>query len=740
LRGYEAGAVDYIQKPIDDFILISKVSVFLELYNNRQQLSRELVRSEAMRVAASVSESRLRESIVNSPYPIMMHVEDGQILMLSQAWTDITGYDLNNMRTTRIWANKAYGIQAELAQQRLKKLFDLQEVKNEGQYEIKTASGEIRLWDFQSQPLQKLPDGRRVVLSLATDITERKKAESELRIAATAFESQEGVTVTDAEGNILRVNQAFTTITGYTTEDVLGKNSRLLKSGRHNARFYHLMWASILNTGAWSGEIWNRRKNGEAYPEHLNITAVKDLNGTITNYVATFNDRTQNKVAEEEIKNLAFYDPLTRLPNRRLLLDRLQLAFASSSRSGREGAILFIDLDNFKTLNDTLGHDIGDLLLQQVAQRLELGIREGDTVSRLGGDEFVVMLKDLSKNTNDAAKQTESIGEHLLAALNEPYLLGTHEYRNTPSIGATLFSNYQNSTDDLLKQADIAMYQAKKAGRNTLRFYDPQMQETINIRAALENGLRTALDEKQFHLYYQLQVDSSQRPIGAEALIRWLHPKRGLISPAQFISLAEDTRLILPIGQWVIETACKQIKDWQGNILTRNLVLAVNVSAKQFRQDGFVDQVQSAMKLHAISPRLLKLELTESLLLEDIDATIATMSALQTIGVHFSLDDFGTGFSSLQYLKRLPLNQLKIDQSFVRDITSDSNDLAIVRTIIAMAQSLNLDVIAEGVETEQQKLLLQGNGCDHFQGYLFGKPMTINEFNALLYSGGILGG
>jgi len=436
--------------------------------------------------------------------------------------------------------------------------------------------------------------------------------------------------------------------------------------------------------------------------------------------------------AEDEIKHLAFYDQLTSLPNRQLFLDRLHQAFAFSARSGRECAVLYIDLDNFKDINDTIGHEFGDLLLQQTAQRLKSCMREGDTVARLGSDEFVVLLEDLSKQPIEAATQAKVVGEKIFATLNQPYQLAKHEYHSTASIGATIFSDHHQSAEELLKRADIAMYQAKKAGRNTLIFFNPKMQDIINTRTTLGSELRAALENRQFHLYYQIQVDSSHRPLGAEALIRWLHPERGLVSPAQFIPLAEATGLILPIGQWVLETACAQLKAWEQNALTRDLVLAVNVSAKQFHQADFVAQVQALVQRHAINPMLLKLELTEGMLLENIEDTIAAMNALKEIGVQLSLDDFGTGYSSLQYLKRLPLDQLKIDQSFVRDIVVDSSDKAIVRTIIAMAQSLDMDVIAEGVETEEQRQLLLDRSCTHYQGYLFGKPVPIEQFEALL--------
>ncbi len=567
------------------------------------------------------------------------------------------------------------------------------------------------------------------------DLSERKQAEAELRIAATAFESQESLMITDTEGVILRVNKAFTESTGYTAGEIVGQTPRLLKSGRHDPEFYRKMWDTLHRTGAWQGEIWDRRKNGEIYPKWLSISAVKGDDGVVTHYVGSHIDITERKATEEKILHLAFYDHLTNLPNRLLLMDRLKQALASSARSNHRGSLLFIDLDNFKNLNDTLGHDMGDMLLKQVTQRLGSCIREGDTVARLGGDEFMVMLVDLSAQPMDAAAETEAVGEKILAALNQPFQLGSYVHRCTASVGATLFSDHQQATDELMKQADIAMYQAKKAGRNTLRFFDPKMQENISARVTLEDELRRAIERQQFQLHYQIQVDRDLRPFGAEALIRWLHPERGTISPVQFIPLAEETGLILPIGLWVLETACAQIRAWGQDARTRELTLAVNVSARQFRQADFVAQVRAAVQRHAIKPRLLKLELTESLLQENIEETIAIMNALSDTGVQFSLDDFGTGYSSLQYLKRLPLDQLKIDQSFVRDLASNSSDIAVVRATIAMARSLELDVIAEGVETEEQRHLLLKNGCTYYQGYLFGRPVPIEQFEASLRQG-----
>jgi diguanylate cyclase (GGDEF)-like protein/PAS domain S-box-containing protein len=567
---------------------------------------------------------------------------------------------------------------------------------------------------------------------LAGIAIERKMIEQNLQIAAIAFESQEGMLVTDANRVILRVNSACTQITGYSEDEIIGKHPGMLSSGRHDMDFYASMWESIVNTGSWEGEVWNRRKNGEVYPAHLTFTAVKGRDGATVNYVATLVDITSRKSAEEEIQHLAYYDSLTGLPNRRLLMDRLSQALVTSARGKGGGAILFLDLDHFKTLNDTLGHDVGDLLLKQVSERLTSCVREGDTVARIGGDEFVIMLEGLSDSIFEAARQAEIICEKILNVLNQAYHLNTYEYHSTTSIGATLFSGHEVGSDELLKQADIAMYQSKTAGRNAIRFFDPVMQEVINNRAVLERELHKAFDNDQFQLHYQLQVNNLGQALGAEALIRWMHPERGMVLPFHFISLAEEIGLILPIGKWVIETACAQLKVWQQSAITKDIVLSINVSAKQFRQADFVEQVQDAVNRHGINPSLLKLELTESLLLDDVEEIIVTMTTLREIGVQFSLDDFGTGYSSLMYLKRLPLNQLKIDQSFVRDLITDVSDQAIVHTIIAMAKSLSLDIIAEGVETEEQLQFLLNKGCTSYQGYLFSRPLPILQFEELL--------
>jgi diguanylate cyclase (GGDEF)-like protein/PAS domain S-box-containing protein len=563
----------------------------------------------------------------------------------------------------------------------------------------------------------------------------------ELRVAATVFESQEGMVVTDSNGIILRVNRAFTKITGFSAEDAIGQNPRILKSGIHDSSFYVSMWDSILHRGGWAGEIWNRRKLGEAYAQYLTITPVLGPDGKISNYVGTFTDATDRIAAAEKIERLAFYDALTQLPNRRLMMDRLERALTTSTRSNRFGALMLLDMDNFKTLNDTLGHDVGDQFLVEVATRIKNCIREGDTAARMGGDEFVVILEHLDRD-QQAAVQATSVAVKIQALLNQPYLLQVghkHEeqrqrsHQCTSSIGITLFCDQSASVEELVKRADTAMYQAKEAGRNTFRFFDPAMQEIVVAKAILEEDLRKAIAEGQFVLHYQAQVDNESHVVGTEALVRWRHPTKGMVSPAAFIPLAEETSLILPLGHWVMEAACAQLALWDVQPDMQHLSVAVNVSARQFSLPNFVPQVLALMERHHIRPYRLKLELTESLLLKNTDDVIAKMIALKECGVDFSLDDFGTGYSSLSYLKRLPLDQLKIDQSFVRDVLTDASDAAIARAVIALGKSLGLGVIAEGVETQEQRNFLADNGCTFYQGYFFSRPVPLHEFEALVH-------
>ena len=583
-----------------------------------------------------------------------------------------------------------------------------------------------------SLTLSQLRDKAGVVqgyLGIASDISKRRKLEQDLRIAAIAFESQAAIMVTDASQHILQVNEAFSKLTGYSAEESVGQTPHMLKSGWQDASFYAEMWRELNETGRWQGEIWNRRKDGEIFPEWLTINSVRDSVGKLTHFVSTFSDISDLKVAESEIHHLAFYDPLTAMPNRRLLQNRLEKACSASRRTNQYGALLMIDLDHFKTLNDTLGHDVGDHLLVEVATRLGECIREGDTAARLGGDEFVVMLENLGRDAEVAGVQAEIVAEKIRFELARPYLLnGDTEYFRSASIGISLFHNHEKTVDVLLKQADIALYRAKDAGRNAIRFFDNAMQTALDERAALEAGLRRALARDELLIHVQPQVDAACKLIGAEVLLRWQPSTRGMVLPGDFIPLAEETGLIVPIGLWVLDRACAELRRWADDPSTAGLYMAVNVSARQFRQPDFVMQVGDALSRHDVDPGLLKLELTESLLLDKVEDVVEKMQALRRMGVRFSLDDFGTGYASLSYLKRFPFEQLKVDRSFIRDIMRNSDDAGIVRAIIAMGNTLRLNVVAEGVEDAEQHAYLVQHGCAFFQGYLFGKPMSFAEF------------
>jgi len=584
---------------------------------------------------------------------------------------------------------------------------------------------------YSSHTIVTVPGQSPVMFCMDADMSALDQAEAELRVAAAAFESQQGMLITDAEGMILRVNAAFTRATGYAAAEAVGKTPRLIRSGRQPPEFYRALWQDLRTAGFWQGEIWNQRKNGEIYADWVTISAVKDERGRVTNYVGTQTDMTQRKKAEAKITRLAFFDPLTQLPNRRLILDRLQRSVGANLRNRSAGALLFIDVDDFQTLNDTLGHDLGDLLLQQIAQRLRIIVHERDTAARLGGDEFVVLLEDLSPDLTEAAAAAKTVGDTILTSLSQVYHLQEQEYLGSVSLGITLFSQQESSVDELMRQADLALYEAKAAGRNTLRFFDLEMQAAVTRRAALMNGLREGLRRQQFKLFLQPQVNCDGTLVGAEALVRWHCPIRGLVSPADFISVAEESGLILPLGQWVLETACALLATWAAHPATEHLTLAVNVSARQFRQTDFVDQMVATLNRFQTNPRRLKLELTESLLVDRLDEVIITMSALKALGLGIALDDFGTGYSSLAYLRHLPLEQLKIDRSFVRDLPADHDSAAIAQTIIVLGRTMGLRVLAEGVETQAQRDLLASLGCHYFQGYFFGEPMPTDAFQEL---------
>lgn len=568
-------------------------------------------------------------------------------------------------------------------------------------------------------------------MAFVRDITARRQAQADSRISALAFESLEAMAVTDASGVILKVNDAYASITGYSKQEVIGKTSTIFRKDLVNRSRFHIPRESLAREGLWQGEVSDRRKNGEDYATWLRLTAVVDHSGMVTHYIVAFVDITENKLYREKIHGLSYVDTLTGLPNRRALSDRLQQILAGSERRQDYGAVLVVDLDHFKHFNDVRGREQGDLLLQRVATRIQHKMHADDLMARIDGDAFVIVLAGLDAQSHLSASKARQVAERIHLALTESFELDGVDNRITCSIGICLFGGDMHGADVIVEHAEAAMCRAKEDGRNCSRFYDPATQAALEQRFNLIAMLHKAVPN-ELSLYYQLQVDSSGAPLGAEALVRWQHPKMGIVSPAMFIPLAEETGLILQIGAWVLNAACDQLALWGKDSATRHLKLAVNVSAKQFLEHDFVNRVTDAIARSGADARLLKLELTENVMVSDTDAVVEKMRQLRAYGVSFSLDDFGTGYSSLAYLKKLPLEQLKIDQSFVRNLLRDANDSAIVSAVINLGQSLGLEVIAEGVETISQRNELESFGCHHFQGFLFGKPMPIKQFDALI--------
>lgn len=581
--------------------------------------------------------------------------------------------------------------------------------------------------DFFSSKHIDLMSGLAEDITFALDNLDRETLQQiaaiKLEQAATVFEySKEGIMVTDANNKIVSVNRSFLEITGYSADEVMGKNPKILSSGLQPPEFYERMWAQIKLTGSWQGEIWDRRKNGEVYPEALTVIQVKNTQGIVINHLAIFTDISERKMAQERIQQLAHYDVLTGLPNRILFNDRLEQAMISAQRNRSRIALLFLDVDRFKQINDTLGHGMGDKLLKNIGQRLLSCVREQDTVSRQGGDEFVIVLSDAG------VAGAELVANKILQSILQPYSIEEHEFRITASIGIAIYPDHAQDAENLIKYADVAMYQAKEGGRNCYMSFHPDMNESSYERLKLENSLRGALERDELRVYYQAQVDLADgRIVGCEALVRWQHPELGLIYPEKFIPIAEETGLIISLNHWVLEQAIKQCRAWR-DAGFQALTMSVNLSALQFRQHNLLQIISSLLEKYDVPPAFLDLELTEGILMQGVERTLATLHELSAMGVILSLDDFGTGYSSLSYLKRFPIHQLKIDQSFVRDVITDANDATMVRTIILMAQTLKLDVIAEGVESEEQAAFLMACGCRHAQGYHFRRPLTAEDF------------
>jgi diguanylate cyclase (GGDEF)-like protein/PAS domain S-box-containing protein len=589
-----------------------------------------------------------------------------------------------------------------------------------------------RIWSAKEAKLFQAT-GMRLADALSSLLAYRDLHRNEARLRALMQSIPDLVWLKDLGGTYLACNRQFERLVGAQETHIVGRTDYDFFP-RELADFFREHDRRALAAGKpCVNEEWLTFAEGGYRGLFETVkTTMRDNAGAPIGVVGIARDITERHKAEEQRRQLAYYDPLTRLPNRRLLMDRLEQTLANIAHSGSHGALLFIDLDHFKILNDTIGHEVGDRLLCGVAARLTGSVREGDTIARLGGDEFVVILANLGRCAEEAAGYARSIAEQILEALNQPYSIGKRTLHSTPSIGVALIGAANTSVDELIKQADIAMYQAKAGGRNTLRFFDPQMQAALAARVSLETELRDGIQRREFALYFQPQVHSVRGVIGAEALLRWRHPRRGIILPEEFIPLAEETGLILEIGQWVLEAACRQLKFWHDAQRARHLYLAINVSARQFRQPEFVELVARALECAGAPAERLKIELTETLVLDDVDDTIRKMRALKQLGVGFCIDDFGTGYSSLSYLTRLPLEQIKIDRSFVRNLPDSANEAVIAQTIISMAHALGLAAIAEGVETEAQREFLELNGCDACQGFLFSDPAPLARFEQLI--------
>jgi len=595
------------------------------------------------------------------------------------------------------------------------------EISLTGKYELRTKK-------ITNNEVGELADTFNEMLDLV------EKRDDELRLAAITFNTQEAIIITDSNKNVIKINPAYTQITGYQLSDVENHEYSFFNSNYHDADFYQKIDVSLVKQGYWAGEITDKHSDGRLYPGNYMITAVTNDADAITHYVVTFTDISERIAAEEKIRDLAFYDPLTHLPNRRLLMDCLSSALKSSIRTKQFGALVFLDLDKFKLLNDSKGHGYGDLLLTEVAKRLLRTVRDEDLVSRLGGDEFVVMLEELGTDLTIATDYAHTVGNKLVMELNQTYVLENYSHNSSASVGIALFRGDESDVESVFLQADTAMYSAKKLGRNTLCIFDASMQEIIEKKVQNEKELHQAIALKEFELHYQIIVDSKGNSIGAEALLRWNHPTKGMLLPDDFIPLAEELGVIKHIGDWTLHAACQQLKLWQEIDYAEDLVLTINISALEFQQQDFVDGLLAVVSSYKINSEKLKIELTETVILHDIDFAIEQITQLKIAGVMVAMDDFGTGYSSLNYLSQLPISFVKIDHSFIARMTDSVQDTSIITMIISLGKMLNMTIIAEGIEKQQQYDALKVMGCDSYQGHFFSMPIGIRDFENLVKS------
>lgn len=696
-----------------------------EVDRKTQALSAEIERRKQREADLRASEHWFKTLFENAPVGHAINrVADGRFVRVNKAFASIVGYSAEELQLLTYMDLTPPGYAAQDAEQ----LDLVGRHGHYGPYEKRLLCKDGKLVAVRLNGSRLLGEGGdELVLSVVEDVTAWVSAQQRIQLLAKVFEhSNEGFLITDADNRILEVNQAFTSQTGYTLDDVRGRDPSLLASGRTSAAEYDEMWLALRERGSWQGEIWDRHKDGHIYPKWLSISVVRDATGAISHHIASFTDITEHKAAEERIHYLAHHDPLTRLPNRFNLQGRLEHAVVAARRDQVRLAVMFIDMDRFKNINDTLGHQVGDALLVEVARRLESGLRESDIVARLGGDEFVVVLTEIER------AGAVAIAEKIQASLGQVYQIAGRELHSTPSMGISLFPEDGETVEELMKNADTAMYQAKSAGRNNFQFYAASMNADAAERVQIEAGLRQALERGELVLHYQPQIEiASGRVIGVEALVRWQHPQQGLVPPLKFIPVAEETGQIAAIGEWVIHEALRQLRAWRDQGISA-LRMAVNLSAHQLRNDQIAFSVAAALAAYGLSDGDLELEITESVAMQHPRRTAGLLSTLRDHGVELAIDDFGTGYSSLAYLKQLPLDRLKLDRSFVMDIEHDANDAAISAATISLAHSLGLAVVAEGVETQAQLDFLHGLGCDIAQGYHFSKPLAADACFAYL--------
>ena len=706
-QAYRVGATDFITKPINAYILLHRVRYILR--------ASAAIRELAWRVDFQ------RVLIETLPVPIVVEDARGRCLVRNPAFVALKG-------GARVRVDGAVSRKPGCGVPKPATSAEVDESPEPWRQrvyeaEMPGAGGELKSVVVHQAAFTPPATGEAGVISVVLDITERKVIEENQRLAETVFQTAaDAIMVTDATGTIKSVNPAFTAITGYGSDEAVGSTPRLLKSGRHDGHFYLAFWRSLREAGNWSGELWQRRKNGEIYPVWETVAAVRSPEGRIVEYVAFFNDITARKRAEQEIFYRANYDLLTGLPNRGLLLERLEQALKQARRYGRQMALMFVDLDRFKQVNDTLGHSVGDRLLCQAATRLGACVRDTDTVARQGGDEFVLVLPNIAEG-DDAGV----VAAKIITRLAEPFDLGSDIVRVGASVGIALYPSHGDNSEDLVRHADLAMYQAKLAGRNTYRMYEPAMTDELTRQLLLESDLRLALEREELAVHFQpiLEV-ASGRLAGAEALLRWYHPQRGAVAPSEFLPLAEETGLIRDIGAWVLEQVCRTLEQWRG--IGLDLPVAINLSSAQVLRGMSVDALKGVLERYRLAPQALVFEIAEDVLLADGPHIRQWLENIRQLGIRLDLDDFGTGYSSLSCLKRFPIDRVKIDLSFVRDMVQDSNDRSLVEAILALSRILQLEVVAEGVETREQFDLLRDLGCGYAQGFLFSPPVSATEF------------